>query len=183
MSGWPEHIVEPFRRSSARGWLRRIFWAAMLGLHLGPIAACWRSLAAAEAAPAAIRLGILLTAAVFFALKVADVPWLRVKPGWRTWVASSIVIALLHLGAVDRAAGTRVADTPGHLGIVLFIGAVFCRKPLGATASRIASAFVRLLQQHVAGRCEAAAARTLGLKRPQWVLAGGVGAPRSPPSC
>jgi hypothetical protein len=69
----------------------------------------------------ALRFGFLLLSASFLGLKVVDVPWLRLKPGWRTTVTSLVLIGLLHAAALERIADTRIAYTPSHVGMVLFV--------------------------------------------------------------
>jgi len=107
------------------GWLfGRAFWAGMLALHLGPILAGFVLSGKALALDAAgiLRLAMLLASAAFFAFKFADVSWLRLRPGWRSAVVSAMIVALLHLSAVDRAIGTDFSSSPERLTAVLLTG-------------------------------------------------------------
>jgi hypothetical protein len=114
--------ASPARRVAWLSW--RAFWAVMLALHLVPIFSGLgiTGSAADTDKVAGLRLAMLLASAAFFALKMADVRWLRLKPGWRSAVASAAIIGLLHMGAVDRALGTDFSASPQHLTAVLLTG-------------------------------------------------------------
>jgi len=113
------------------GWFcaGRLFWLSMFVLHGMALLSLWPALAAengfAEQLGTLARLMGLSVSASFFALKIVDVPWLHLRPGWRSVVAAIVVIALLHVAVVDRALGSEQPFDAGRLGIVLFVGTVW----------------------------------------------------------
>ncbi len=52
---------------------------------------------------------------VFFALKIADVAWLRVNWTARSLLAATLVVLLLHVGVVERAGGAATDWLPTSL--------------------------------------------------------------------
>ena len=108
--------------------VRQGFWLALLLLHFGGIRAAWHALNSdmtlAEGLSSALRLLLLLGSSVFFALKVADVPRLRLKAGWRPFVAAMVVVGFLHINVLHRAVNDELTYTPAQLGVVLVAGAV-----------------------------------------------------------
>ena len=51
-----------------------------------------------------------------------DVDWLRIKPGWRPAVASIVVVALLHVGVVERAVGETLPYSTLPIGVLAVVG-------------------------------------------------------------
>lgn len=91
---------------------RRLFWLVMLLLHLPAIRSAWGVLAdgaVADWAMGGLRLTVLLASAAFFALKIADVAYLRLNSGWRPLIASVVIIGLLHVNVLRR---TVESDSP-----------------------------------------------------------------------
>ena len=106
---------------------RRLFWLSMFLLHAAALPALWS--ASGGEAEFTVRLSLLsrlvglTVSAGFFALKIIDVSWLRLKPGWRSGVAAVVIIALLHVGVVDRAISGDFQYDFVHLGVVFFVSA------------------------------------------------------------
>lgn len=117
-------VAEQYRRTRMLT-VRRLFWTVMLVGHLVALHAAWfAALSAAESdltGPGVFRILGLACSAAFFALKIADVRWLRLLPGWRSLVASSVAVALLHVSVVQRAVDADVRVSPAPLGVVLFV--------------------------------------------------------------
>jgi len=104
----------------------RAFWLAMFLLHVPGLLAALEALltrSTPELFLAGLRVAGLSLSASFFVLKMADVRWLRLKPGWRSFVAALIATAVLHVGVLERAANSELACSPVHVGVVLFVGA------------------------------------------------------------
>lgn len=167
-------------------WVRSGFWLSLLLLH----GAALPSIGSALASPAGVadRLGLLvrlvgLTAsALFFVLKVADVRWLRLRPGWRSAVAAVIVVALLHVGVVDRAVAGTLAVDPAPVGVVLFLGSLchvdILRQAFGLILA-ILSAFGHSRREPHRRGMRWENARPPALE--QFIAS--LGAPRAPPVC
>lgn len=87
--------------------LCRLFWVLLLVLHVSPLVGVLRAIFAFDStenvAAALWRAGLLGASAAFFLLKVVDVSWLHLGPSWRARVSATIVVALLHVGVMDRA--------------------------------------------------------------------------------
>jgi hypothetical protein len=132
--------------------LRRLFWVGILAIHLGAIPSLITKFLLGDGgtlADAAFRgVGLLLTAA-FCGLKVADVRWLRLRPGWRSTVAASLIVALLHVNVIERAQGGEAALAPGQLGVFLFVGSTLLdTESLGKALKR----FIRMSRQMIVAR-------------------------------
>ncbi len=97
-------------------WLAwRGFWLAMLAAHGPAAAAAWLRLATAEGAVDPARIAGLSLSVLFFLLKLWDVRWLRFRPGWRTMVALTLVVGVIHLDVL----GFRLeTDAPRLLAVV-----------------------------------------------------------------
>jgi len=125
--------IRPARmRPSQIAW--RLFWMGMLALHAGAFRSAGlelTSFAPTERRLAiAARLIVLGVTALFFCLKLIDVGWLRLLPGWRSKVYSLVAIGIIHLGVVERVTQPEFAYSKGHLGVVLFAGGALSVKPL-----------------------------------------------------
>jgi hypothetical protein len=122
---------------------RRLFWTALLVMHLSALRSEWEALAPASGnqgwGTSLLRTLALAASAVFFFLKVADVRWLRLHPDRRSIVASLVVIGLLHLNVLERITRTDLSRGPAPLGIVLFAGTVFESDLFRRAMSRIPS--------------------------------------------
>jgi hypothetical protein len=114
-----------FHRRNLLPIVKRAGWLGMLVLHLGAIrSAALNVFASAGAAPppgSGLRLFALSIAAIFFALKFADVPWLRLKRSWRSAISSLVIVALLHVNAVQRLADGERMASPTPISAVLFV--------------------------------------------------------------
>lgn len=102
LRGWAKR---PDRRFPSRSTRWRAVWSLLLVLHLLPFFSALTYAPSADAPGAAellVRLVALSGSLGFFLLKIVDVPWLRLRPGRRSWVAAAGVVALMHVGAVQR---------------------------------------------------------------------------------
>lgn len=184
------HIPFAFlQRTNVLAFLKRAFWLFILVFHVGAIRSAWFALDGlsgdAEWLSSVFRFFALIGSAVFFALKIADVSWLRLKPGWRSAVSSLVIVALLHVSVVDRATDGELSYSPVHLGVVLFVGSLVEFDGLRRTMLRI-----RGLIAHRLGTLPPRSAsyahshrRTYlnTLRPPRWLVSTGVLAPRPPP--
>jgi len=127
-------------------WLGRLFWLSLLLLHGAAIPTLWEEFAGGASIAARLALFVRVTglalSAAFFILKIVDVPWLRMRGGGRGVVTAVVIVALLHVGVLDRAvADTDFAADPSHLGLILFIGTIWQLD----TIRRLIRTFMRLL--------------------------------------
>jgi len=115
----------------------------MLVMHLGALRSEWATLAAISSncgwGTALLRALGLTAAAAFFSLKIADVGWLRLCPGWRSIVASLLVIGLIHLNVLERITRSDSPNSPVPLGIVLFAGTLLESDQLRRALAKIPS--------------------------------------------
>lgn len=130
MMAQPGHPAQSTHRRSLSTfhWSRRVFWFCLLLLHVPAVPSVWEEVAAGgDAAPfwAVLRLAGLCASAVFFVLKVIDLPWLRLKPGPRAAVTAVLIVALLHVGVVERTIQAETELSPARAGLVLFAGTVW----------------------------------------------------------
>lgn len=88
----------------------QLFWLLMLGAHTPALIGAWRSLGASGGTVGRVGGCIVLTLSMaFFALKVRDIALLRIRPDRRTWVAIFLVVALLHLDAINASHNVAIA--------------------------------------------------------------------------
>jgi hypothetical protein len=90
-------------RSTPAGFtahLTRACWLVMLVLHGWILIRSWTGGAASFNSQF-----LLIGSNLFFLAKLIDPPILRVRPGRQALVAGVLVVALLHVGAIDRALG------------------------------------------------------------------------------
>lgn len=172
--------------TSTRRWVRSGFWLSLFLLH----GAALPSIGSALATPAgvadrlglAVRLIALTASGLFFLLKVADLRWLRLRPGWRSAVAAVVVVALLHVGVVDRAIAGDVAIDPTQVGVVLFLGSLChldaLRQAFGLILA-ILSAFGHSRREPHRRGMRWENARLPALEQ----IVASLGAPRAPPVC
>ncbi|MEK6675493.1 MAG: hypothetical protein AABZ47_07545 [Planctomycetota bacterium] len=123
------------KQPKSRSVLGRVFWAALLILHLAALPASWSSFGIAWSAkdwgtPAIRTAGLLLTAA-FFILKVLDVAWLRLMPGWRSGVAAVTVVALIHVNVLESGGVERLPNHCMGLVATCLVGAALEQNPRG----------------------------------------------------
>jgi hypothetical protein len=96
----------------------------MLLGHIAALPGAWCGVSdGGDAVSAGLRVGLLAVSSVFFVLKVLDVAWLRLKPGWRPAAAAFVVVSLLHVGVIERSSGVDVTD-PLRFGLVLSLATV-----------------------------------------------------------
>ena len=125
MMAQPVHPTQSTHRRSLSNfhWSRGLFWFCLLLLHVPAVPSVWEEVAAGgDAAPfwAVLRLAGLCASAVFFVLKVIDLPWLRLKPGPRAAVTAVLIVALLHVGVIERTIRGETELSPARAGLVLF---------------------------------------------------------------
>jgi hypothetical protein len=112
----------------------------MLVVHLVPLRSAWLRLGLApddvSSGPAILQLLALSLAIVFFGFKVADVGWLRLKPGWQSAVSASLVAALLHVNVLDRATAGELAVPGTHFPMAYLVGTLVALEALRRKAQR-----------------------------------------------
>jgi hypothetical protein len=136
---------------------QRSFWALMVAVHAGAFPAAWAAVLAPEApvarfAPVFRMIGLGL-AAIICGLKTMDVPWLRLKPGWRSAISTTLVIALLHVSVIERVESGEIAFTPAHLGVFLVAGAVAESQTMRRMLGDLIRALARCVPAPRAGAC------------------------------
>lgn len=82
--------------------MRRLFWIGMVLLHSVGLYLAWGRFG--DNGSASIEVIGLSLSLAFFVLKVVDVRFLRLNPGWRSFVAASVIVALLHVNVLNRIA-------------------------------------------------------------------------------
>lgn len=129
--------------------LWRAFWAAVFVVHLGALYAAFTCVSAIEAA----GLGAIVTrclalslSVAFCGLKVLDVPFLRLKPGWRSAISAGVAIALLHVGVLDHTPDRQSTVLPSQVGVVLFVGAFVDARTIAASMRRQLSFLRRVVR-------------------------------------
>jgi hypothetical protein len=169
--------------------IKRAFWFFLLVFHIGAIRSAWSALDGPSGDPQWLSNGFrflaLIGSAVFFALKIADVSWLRLKPGWRSAVSSLVIVALLHVNVVDRATEGELSYSPAHLGVVFFVGTLVEFDGLRRAMLRVRG----LIAHRVVGVQPSLSSCTYFHRRtyidtlgpPRWLVSTGVLAPRAPP--
>jgi hypothetical protein len=109
----------------------------MLLLHGAAVPSLWAAVQnggdAGTLLPLGVRIAAMAVSAAFFALKIFDVRCLRLNAGWRTFVAAVLVVAVLHVGVVDRALNGDFNLDPVNLGVVFCLGTLGYTEPLAHT--------------------------------------------------
>ena len=168
---------------------RRLFWLVMLLFHFGAIRAAWSALfgdsTQADWAIGGLRLFVLVASAAFFTLKMADVACLRLRPGWRSLIASLVVVALLHVNVLDRAAASDSPYAPAPVVVLALVGAL-------VESSTLRRGLLRFVHLALGEQDQDSRARSLSLFRVlhvreprtpfQIMLVSGLLLPRPPPS-
>lgn len=113
--------------------LCRAGWALMLVVHTpGTLSA----LGLGERPFEPLRAAGLLAACAIFALKIADVRWLRLPRDRRVWLAVAIGVALLHAGVVAPGLLSAVPDWPAWSAALALV--IVSAPVLSACAARAA---------------------------------------------
>ena len=101
-------------------WLSwRAFWAVMFVGHLPAwLGTCDWAVSITDPA-GVVRCLILTLSQLLFAFKVADVPWLRMRPDRRTWLTLTLAIALLHAGVVHQMLFDETLDAGAYEAVLL----------------------------------------------------------------
>lgn len=182
------HRMLPERNDLRRyGW--RMVWVVLLAIHAGAVPMAVRGLPffseGSVDAYSVFRFGGLLVAAAFCLLKVADVAWLRVRPGRSGSLSIAVVLALLHAGTIQRVRDGEIAVTPSQVGVFLFVGTSL-QIDLARRSIRILVAELRATHDRTAADrpLSGAAAFSLRSRRPldpnRFIVPL---APRPPPCC
>ena len=162
----------------------RAFWVAMFLLHVPGLLAALETLvtrSTPELFFCGLRAAGLSLSASFFLLKMIDVRWLRLKPGWRSFVTALIATAVLHVGVLERAVNSELACGPAHVGVVLFIGAAGSVARLEQRLRALHDALPRLrVRKPVWTMCRQSAFET-ALPRPLLAFIPSYSGPRAPP--
>lgn len=108
----------------------------MLLVHARPMAA----LVLGDEAFSPLRTLFLVLSALFFALKVVDVPWLRFRTDLRASITWLLILGILHMGALNRTLNPAGSAPNNEIAIVL-ISTVTSISAFGA---------VRLVQRVIA---------------------------------
>lgn len=134
--------------SSLPSVTRRLFWLCMLLAHAGGVRSALMSLVQPVAdidwGLGLARMLILVASTIFFVLKIADVACLRLKPGWRTWVVSTVVIALLHVQVMNRVTGVHPDVSQSAPVAILVLGGLLDSQTLRRILRRLLSVFRRM---------------------------------------
>lgn len=102
-------IAHRLGRRGAYAWAAwRAFWLVMLVGHAPALVAAVAGVAVDGAG--LVRLALLAGSCVLFALKAADVAWLRLPTDRRTLTAVTAVIVLLHAGVLLHTARVELPD-------------------------------------------------------------------------
>jgi hypothetical protein len=106
--------------------VNRLCWFGLLLLHAAVLPSVWSKLGGAcgveGGVSVLIRLFGLSASACFFVLKVVDVPWQRMRRGWRSAAVAIAGVAWLHVGVVERAIAAVGDRSSARRGAVLFAG-------------------------------------------------------------
>ncbi|MCC7293749.1 MAG: hypothetical protein IT449_16955 [Phycisphaerales bacterium] len=101
-----------------------MFWASALLVHLCAVPSILRHFSIAfvegEYAAPALRALLLILSAAFFVLKILDLPALRFRGGPRSLFCAGLIVALLHLGILERSQESQNPLLPVRAGVVLF---------------------------------------------------------------
>lgn len=190
-------VTEQGGRSWSSGAVAcRAAWASLLLLHLAFLSKV-AFLAVAQCADgrwfAALGEMIPLAAAlIFFGLKVADHPAVRLGRGWRNRISFLLVAALLHVGVLDRAQPELQGRRTEPATVFWFAAGLSALKriePTWRSLQRVRARFLRLLSCLVRG---AAGGRLFllsgcaflnrpNMRRPAWGLALLPAGERAPP--
>lgn len=166
-------------RSSA-SLIRRLLWLVMGLSHAPGLLDSWQSVAGGAWEPARIGGCLWLTlATVFFALKVWDAPFLRIRANRRTLIAACLVVALLHVDVVrPEGAPTMVADATALVATTWLVGSLPPIRRILVTSLTRARSIIKCHKQ-VALFTET---QWLDVARPHcWLLAMGLFLLRAPP--
>lgn len=86
---------------SSRPITLRCIWALLAAIHAPALLEVWRTCFTSSVSGDRLGACFALTLSmVFFALKVMDVTFLRLRPGMRSWIAMSLAVALIHLDVI-----------------------------------------------------------------------------------
>lgn len=166
---------------------RRLFWFALLLLHGAAIPSLWAAISRGgeigTLLPLTVRIAGMSASAAFFVLKIADVSWLRLNGGWRSVVAAVLVVAVLHVGVLDRALHGDVALNPAQLSLVLCLGTLGYTEPLARIIGLLLAVLAPLRFSRTLGRPRSPAfARVPAFKPHALFYVPSFTGPRAPPS-
>lgn len=180
VTAFPEgrHLSSRSNNTTRSSLLWRGFWLLMLAGHARAVVAAW--IGAAEGVDP-VRIIILSLATLFFALKLADVAWLRFRTNARSIAALALIVALLHLNTVGIAGGEMIPQVLATASAVLFLEPVQRRFDLAF--ERVAALFDAGATNHDSSRALRLLETLTELVRrtPQWRIAHTATPPRAPP--
>lgn len=117
----------------------RFFWLLMAASHVPALTSSWTSLSAGEEIYAKwFGFLFVLGAEVFFALKILDVPFLRLQLNRHAWIALLMGAALIHVDILPPTAGDLSGSKlPMIVAVTLLAGGIaFSRRQLPGLALR-----------------------------------------------
>lgn len=156
--------------------LRRLLWLLMLLSHAKPLTAGWLALLAGTPSDPA-KLVALSLAALFFALKLADVAWLRFRTDTRSLVVLTVIVGVLHAESLGFAATGEFAPQA-----VAGVSAALLLDPVHRRIARLiqtCSPTASTPAPHAAAPCRSVPADLL--VTPRWFIARIAAPPRAPP--
>lgn len=89
------------RQRRNAGWARAL-WLGLLLFHVPLLVGSFGRALDVGGAAEIIRVAAVGLSVVFFVLKLADVAWLRLSPGRRSWIAATVCVLLLHTDVIRR---------------------------------------------------------------------------------
>lgn len=165
-------------------WARVGLWGGILLLHVPAAIALLTSITSAESstsvAVAIPRVLGMLSSCALFALKAADVSWLRIPLTKRNVFIAILILGFVHLGALDKARDGSLEVSPFVLGWVIVCSAT------SAVSNDLAGCIYRFARRffgsRTSGFCRMCALALVLMNRhvrPAYVY--GFGALRAPP--
>lgn len=114
-----KHIFSRVSAGALRRVASRIFWAAILLVHLRAMVGVVGAAGGGDALGLVARMLGLGVTAGFCGLKLFDASFLRLLPGWRPAVASWVAVALLHVGVLERSQAFDLNDSATQVCVAL----------------------------------------------------------------
>lgn len=150
----------------------------MLAGHARAVVSAWSGIAENGGL---LRPIVLVVATLFFALKFADVAWLRFRTDVRSIAALTLIVALLHLNTVGITGGELIPQILATASAVLFLD------PVQRRWEQVLDRVALLLQRDTSNRCVNPKLRFLELladfvqRSPLWRMTHASSPTRAPP--